>query len=304
MTLLRAELARAGRREVVRFVAVAGLVGVLVGCAIAGLKSQRPTDSQWDEAKVLREAARRDCLDQPDLTESAEAEALCDPGPLATWLSPEIRVFDIASIPDTIVWSSLLLGLAGWLIGATLIGADWASGSLATVLTWEPRRVRLLLAKYAASALTTLGVSCLLLAALVIGLSIVAATRGLTSTHPSFWADVGATSLRVVVISGVAALAAAGLASIARSATFAVASLFVYLVAVEGPIHLRLPDAADWLVTQNAVAWTTGKLLDTNGGSGVSVISSFHVAALGVVALWVGTILAVGCWIFHRRDVS
>ena len=32
--------------------------------------------------------------------------------------------------------------LLGVLLGATLAGADWTAGTMGTLLTWEPRRVR------------------------------------------------------------------------------------------------------------------------------------------------------------------
>ncbi len=298
-TLFREELTRARRREVVRFVAIASLAGVLVGCIIAGVQSHRPSDEEWAAAEALQQRAFHECVAQGSGSMERQ-ESECDPGPIASWLSPDIKVFDLESLPSTIVWSSLILGLAGWLMGSTLIGADWANGTMGMLLTWEPRRSRLLTAKLCAVALVTLVLSAVLLAALVLGLVGVAQTRGLTGVSSGFWTDVGFASVRVVIISTAAAVAAGAVAFVARSATFAVATLFVYLVAVEGPVHLRLPGLARWLIAKNAMAWTAGK-----GSDAVHAVSrnALDVSALGVVAIWLAVALAVSWWTFRTRDI-
>lgn len=299
IALFRQEVARACRREVVRFVAAAGIAGVLVGCAIAGVTTHRPSEAEWASARAQREGAYQQCL-APARPESGESQvSTCDPGPVASWLAPNIRVFDLQSIPNTIIWSSLLLALAGWLVGGALVGADWASGTFASLLTWEPRRARLLFGRLSAVALVTFVLSTVLLAALVLGLTLVAFTRGLTFVSPGFWGTLAASSLRVIALSTAAALTAASLAFVSRSATFAVASLFVYLVAVEGPVYLRLPQLSRWLVVPNSYAWTTGRRPWIDAGS----LIAFDAAAAGVLALWIALIIGTAFWTFKSRDV-
>lgn len=298
--ILAEEVARARRREVVRFVAIASIAGVLVGCVIAGVRSHRPNAAEWAAAKANRAQALEECL----TAQSAEPESQqgsCDAGSIASWLSPDVRVFDLASSPNTIVWSGLILGLAGWLLGGALIGADWANGTMAMTLTWEPRRSRLLVAKLSAAGLVTFLLSVALLGALVLGLLVVAKTRGLDLIASDFWPNVGIASFRVALASAAAAVAAGAIAFIARSATFAVAAVFVYLVVVEGPVRLGLPGIANWLVVENAIAWTRGtttRPLGTASGAGLDL------AALGVLLFWLALAVGIAWWIFRSRDIA
>jgi ABC-type transport system involved in multi-copper enzyme maturation permease subunit len=297
--ILAEEVARARRREVVRFVAVAAIAGVLVGSLIAGVRSHRPTAPEWAAAKANRAQAFQECL-AAQAAESAPQQVSCDAGPIASWLSPDVRVFDLASLPNTVVWSGLILGLAGWLLGGALIGADWANGTMAMTLTWEPRRSRLLAAKLCAAGLVTFLLSVALLGTLVLGLLVVK-TRGLDLIPSDFWPNVGIASFRVALASAAAAVAAGALAFIARSATFAVAAVFVYLVVVEGPVHLRLPSIANWLIVENAIAWTRGtttRPLGTASGAGLDL------AALGVLLFWLAFAVGIAWWIFRSRDIA
>lgn len=60
------------------------------------------------------------------------------------------------------------LALAGFILGASLFGADYTTRALTTLLTWEPRRSRVLAAQATASAAVTAGASLALLALLTI----------------------------------------------------------------------------------------------------------------------------------------
>jgi hypothetical protein len=297
LTLLKEELARARRLDVFRFVAVAGVAGIVVGCVFFGVTSHRPTDADWSSARALQEKWQQDCLS--DMARKDTQQPVCDPGDLASYLSPDIRVFDERSIPRTIVWSALLLGLAGWLSGAVMVGADWASGMLMLLLTWEPRRGRVLSARLIVAGVIAFILSAALLVALVVGLVVVATTRGLTSLPPGFWMSVVAAVLRVATITSIATVASGAVAFITRSATFAVAALFVYLVAVEASMSLHFPSVARWLVAQNVVTWTTGhRPVD------LAPTHTYELGALGVLFLWTLVTVIVAAWTFHARDVT
>jgi ABC-2 type transport system permease protein len=305
ITLFLEELARARRREVVRFVVLAGVAGVLLGCSITGVRSHRPIDADWAGARQSRQEAVQDCMASNSNPGASATD--CDPGPPEIWLPPGLRVFDLTSILDTVVWSSLVLGLAGWLLGGALVGADWTSGTIATLLTWEPRRLRLLVAKLAAAGVLAFAIAIALLGMLVAGLFIVAATRGLNFAYPDFWGLVGAACVRVAIVSSIAAVTAGALAFVSRSATFAVASLFVYLVAVEGPLALRLPSVGSILMGQNAAAWVTGRTwgaeFDVVPGMPPIGLRLFDATALGLMMVWVTLVVATACWRFRSRDV-
>jgi hypothetical protein len=46
--------------------------------------------------------------------------------------------------PRRAAGTSLVLSSVGWMLGASAIGADWHAGHVTTILTWEPRRGRVL----------------------------------------------------------------------------------------------------------------------------------------------------------------
>jgi len=74
--------------------------------------------------------------------------------------------YALVGLPDVLLGTSLILVSVGWMLGASAIGADWHAGHLTTILTWEPRRGRVLFAKIAA-ALTGVFVLSLLIQALL-----------------------------------------------------------------------------------------------------------------------------------------
>lgn len=55
--------------------------------------------------------------------------------------------FTSGNLPGILAGTTVPLVLAAWVIGASSIGAEWHSGAMATTLTWEPRRFRLISAK-------------------------------------------------------------------------------------------------------------------------------------------------------------
>jgi ABC-type transport system involved in multi-copper enzyme maturation permease subunit len=295
-TLVSEELARALRLDVLRFVALAGVAGVVVGCMFFGATSHKPSEGDWASARALQAKWEQECAaDNAGRT----TQPACDPGDLATYLPPDERTFDERSIPRTIMWSTLLLGLAGWLIGAAFVGGDSSSGMLALLLTWEPRRGRVMFARLLAAAAITFAASVGLLLVLVIGLVTVATTRGLTTLPSGFWLSVESTILRASTLAALAAVAAGGIAFLTRSAAYAMASLFVYLLAIEGAINFRLHSVAHWLVGQNAVTWVTGRRpVD------LAVTRTFDFGALALLILWTSLLVAIAAWGFRRRDIT
>ncbi len=188
--------------------------------------------------------------------------------------------------------------VAAWLIGASMIGGDWQSRTLTTLLTWEPRRVRLLLAKAVASvavaSLFALAIQGTLGLALLPSLLFHGTTTGADASWPR--------SLVGIVLRG------SGLAAIATSIGFAVASIgrstatalgigFAYFVIIENAIGTFLADFRRWLLLGNAIVFVSGR----NGGgevAGRSVIAAGMLLSAIAVGLTVcATVL------FRLRDV-
>jgi len=97
------------------------------------------------------------------------------------------------------------LALAGFVLGASLFGADYTSRALTTLLTWEPKRSRVLAAQSATCAAVTAGASLALLALLTLALLPAALAHG-TGTSPDttwyLWAT--ALAFRCALLAGAA----------------------------------------------------------------------------------------------------
>ena len=62
----------------------------------------------------------------------------------------------------------------GLVIGASMVGASWQTGTITTILTWEPRRIRWLLARLVVTAVGVFVVTMVLLAVLAAALALAA----------------------------------------------------------------------------------------------------------------------------------
>jgi len=96
---------------------------------------------------------------------------------------PEIGAdprFPLIFLPDILKGTSIPLIIASWLLGASFIGADWHAGTVATLLTWEPRRVRVILTKAVACIVVMFALAVGLQPLLSVALAVVAELRGST----------------------------------------------------------------------------------------------------------------------------
>lgn len=57
------------------------------------------------------------------------------------------RRFELVDLKGALQGVTAPLVIVAWLLGASAIGADWQSRTLTTLLTWEPRRARVLATK-------------------------------------------------------------------------------------------------------------------------------------------------------------
>jgi len=201
-----------------------------------------------------------------------------------------IHVFGGTTVP---------LVLGAWLIGASSIGAEWHAGTISTTLTWEPRRVRLLLAKAAAavivSALVYLG-----LQALMAALFLPAAfAGGQTGGIDRAWvAEAAALLGRAVALTGIAAVIGFSLASFTRNTAAALGVGFAYVVILENFLAALRPGWRSWMLVQNAVIFVAN-FHDQVGGSPRDVLSSGLIISGYAVAM-----LAIATAWFRARDVT
>lgn len=199
----------------------------------------------------------------------------------------------------TLAVTVVFLAIGGMLGGASMVGAEWRAGTMTTLLTWEPRRVRLAVAKLAASALLAWLFAMALQVLLVAALVPAAAAHGSTQGIDGEWLRVLAGGVfRSGVVAALAALVGGAIAMIGRNTAAAFGASFVYMMIGENLLRTWKPWLRPWLLAENSVIFlTAGRLDDPTVGRG------FGTAALTLLVYGLAA-AAVAVASFRLRDVA
>lgn len=324
MKLVHVEIRRLLARRLLRILVLLVLVGLAFVVGKTGYDSQPP--SAADRANAEQTAAqqrasmpplaqqRADCERQKGQPNGPPADFDCaqavhEPR-AADFLQDNIFRF-AGQAHGLLEGFGVVLALAGFLIGASSIGAEWSAGTLAALLTWEPRRLRVLATK-AVALLAVLGVFGVVVEALdFVGLFGVAAWRG--DTHHVTTGLVTALlliCLRGVVLGVGAALGGYALAGLLRSTSAALGVGFAYFVGAEIALRNLWHHAEPWLLTTNVAAWlrhgqTVYEQICRADGSCEGrphLITFAH--GTGYLAVLLAVVLAAFAVTFRRRDVT
>ncbi len=283
--LLRAEIGRLRRRRLVLL--VLGLAGLaLVGSMVAvffsfnqdvaGARARAVV--QAEQANRDQARFRQDCLADPSIPDAAKQAGACGPEavePMTAdgfYQDPRLRA-DVG-LPGVALGVAVGMALVGALIGATAVGADWSSRALLTLITWEPRRLRLLAARFTAIAIFAALAAVVAQAA---GLALAALTvqlRGTWQASPApsengpsagpaiigpanFWRDLVSLQVRGVGLVVAVALVAAAVTMMTRHTAALLGLAFAWVAVVENAVRLLLGARgwSRWLVTENVGAY-------------------------------------------------
>lgn len=217
-------------------------------------------------------------------------------GVLVAVYSRGFERFSILNLPGVLEGTSFLLGAGGWVIGASFAGAEWESGSITTLLTWESRRTRVILTKVAvvAGGMFLIGVFAEALFALV--LALVAATRGTTAgADVDLVRAVVTLGLRVAALSGIGAALGFSLAMVSRNTGAAIGIAFAYLAIVEAIMRGLRPGWRPWLLEDSASAFVL---------AGDPVIGRSVWSAAAVLLVYAGGFILIATTTFRIRDVT
>jgi hypothetical protein len=208
------------------------------------------------------------------------------------------RRFHLTELRGALEGTSPILVILGWFLGASAIGADWHTGMVTTLLTWEPRRIRLMMAKLAAAAGVVFVLVLFLQALLAAGLTAAAVLRGTTGGTDGTWLrGVVGIALRVEALAGVGAAVGFAIASAARNTGAALGVGFAYTLVVENLVRALRPHWAGWLMTDNAVVFVTGQ------PTGFAVQRSTIQAGL-LLGAYAAALVGAATVAFRTRDVT
>lgn len=188
--------------------------------------------------------------------------------------------------------------MLAWLLGASFMGAEWNNRTLTSILTWEPRRLRVVAAKTGALAIVAFLWLFVFQAYLAAILYPTAHLRGDTSgVDAAFWIDLAGDGARVGIAGVLAALMGLALATAGRNTAAALGVGFVHIALVEGLLRAFKPQWSDWLIGQNLGLFLIGQAdFDPVGHS--------QFAAGLLLVAYTLTLLTGAAAVFRRREMS
>lgn len=212
------------------------------------------------------------------------------------YVNDEGHTFTAADMTDALMGLSFPLLMFGWLVGASAIGAEWGNRTVSALLTWEPRRTRVLLTKaVAAVASTALWVLALEIVFTAAMLPVAAAGEAAFDGRFS-WADHAGVGGRIVLVSAAASAIGFALATIGKNTGAALGGGMAYLLVVETLIRTYRGEWSEWLLSSNIV-----RVIE--GAQGAVQSRSRAEAAL-LLAAYAGALLVVALWVFRRREMA
>ncbi len=205
-----------------------------------------------------------------------------------------------------------LLPVMAFVLGASYVGADLKTGMIEQLLTWEPRRHRLVAARTVACFVgtTILAIAlAIFMTALLYGLA--AATGTTEGADSAFWTNVVFAIGRTGISVGLFSLIGLGLTLLVDSSLGSIVGFLIYWFIIEGfLLSVFLPRVAVWLPVTNSSAFSTGGDVERIVGSAFSeqgpetVRHHGYIAAGIILAAWVALSLVAGALTFERRDIA
>jgi len=299
--LLAVEWRRVLARRLVRVTTALAVLAILAGAIIAFLVSHDIDQASLARAQAARQAQVQRCIagqlqGVPSDIPPQERPQFCE----QHFIPPvQDHRFHYETLPNILVAMSLFAISLGWLLGASLFGAEWHAGTMATLLTWEPRRVRVLAAKLVAAGALAFTLAVLL--QLLLGAALLPAglLRGTTEGIDSGWLrSLGGVGLRVAAVSVLGAMMGLSLATIGRNTAAALGITFGYLAIVESAIRGLRPRWQPWLLGDNIM------VVITNQPQHFPLVDRSTMGAATLLACYTLASLALAVATFRRRDIT
>ena len=304
MRNLAVELRRLLSRRLMRVLALLVLASILFGGIMGAIQARRnennaPSAQTTQRVERLEEREMRRCLSGrygPLPEDPQEAQDFCESQMFVEDMDPRLHLTDVAGV---LLGISVIIMILLWLVGASFIGAEWRHDTITTLLTWEPRRIRLMLAKVVAVILFSF-VAALLIQALVGAVVAVSAYAfGTTAGADGEWLrDLTEQTLRIAAVGAVMGVVGFALASLGRNTAAALGVGFAYVVVVENLLRALRPQWQPWFFSDNAV------IVVTADAAAFTQIDRTVVQAAVVVTGYALLLLVAAVGVFRGRDVT
>jgi ABC-2 type transport system permease protein len=306
--LLLAELRRITTRRLVRVTVLLTVVGIsfggLAAFAFSGSLSEEAYQQRVEEAKerqIAQDEQIEACLrdhdfhgDGPVPQEIAE-ECFPDKAPAGVD-DPRFTRDDLEGI---LYGVSGALAVVGWALGASLVGAEFASRGMTTLLTWEPRRARVFAAKTAAAVGATAVFAFVALGLVAVAMWPALALHGapLQADDPTLWSLAGIVA-RGVALTAITSAMGLAIATIGRNTAVALGAGFAYIIVLENILGSSVERWRRWLLLGNVIVLVAGED-SASDVTGRTVVG----AAIFLSAVAVTLLVAAGTS-FRARDLA
>jgi ABC-2 type transport system permease protein len=307
--LVVAEFRRIAARRLFRLTILLAFVGIAAGGLIAYARSGSLDEGTYQQR--VAEAETRRAAEEAEIDACLRANGVGRDGEISDAVAEQCFPAEdaVARVDDPRFHRDRLAGVLkgvsgalaviGWGLGASLVGAEFASRSMTTLLTWEPRRGRVFVAKIVAvvSAISLLAVAVLALVALSMWPALAFHGAPIGPDDPTV-ASLAGMVARGVALTAVASGIGFAIATIGRNTAAALGAGFAYVIVLENILGSSLEDWRRWLLLGNVIVFITG---ENNGGDvpGRSVAG----AGLFLAAVAIG-LLAAAAGTFRTRDLA
>jgi hypothetical protein len=302
--LLGSEWLRFRSRRIVRWLMLVAVIGIAVAALIAGSVSRRPTDAQLARGQRQYDEAVARCIEQGRSGGQAPAgpiEEACR-GEFSLSQFVDVQGLALDDLDEIVLTAAFIVLVIGLVIGASGVGASWQTGTITTILTWEPRRTRWFLSRELAIGVGATLVTALLLAILTATMAGVVALRGMTASSSPWLSDAALTIARVAAVAGGFALIGGAVAMIGRHTAAALGAVFVYMAVLESIVRGLKPAMGRFLLGDNIGTVVTGETAALSQGGHVFQLTPGR--GVLVIAAYVVMLVGVALVVLRVRDVN
>jgi ABC-type transport system involved in multi-copper enzyme maturation permease subunit len=205
---------------------------------------------------------------------------------------------------------AFVIPLMAFVIGASYFGADVKTGVIEQILTWEPRRARLLIARVISSVIGVAILSAALAVFFVVLMYGLAALTGTTDGITSeLWTNLFQAVLRFGLAGGLFSAFGFGITVITNNSLASIVGFVVYFFIIDGIIGAFLKRVSPYTPVTNTSAFASGTDVERIEGSvfveEVQTVSVHGYITAGIIVLaYVVVTLLIGSVLFQRRDID
>lgn len=298
--LLHAEAQRAWARRLVRLLMLLAVLGAILGGALGFATSHSLSERTYQERVAAMDAADGQTREQLSGCVAAGHTAGNDDPRIRADCFPHVHDprFKMSKLKGILQGVSGTLALIGWLLGASLIGAEFPSRSLTTTMTVEPRRGRLFVAKAAVAAASAALLAVFALLVVALALVPAATIHGAPRAGQPGMAQLAGVVCRGVALCAVTSGIGFAIASVGRNTAAALGAGFAYIIVLENILGSTQPQLRRWLLLGNVIVFVSGR---NSGGE----VFGRSVTGAGVWLVCVAVGLLIGAFgVFRVRDVA